>query len=45
MTRPELFVFLALSVGWLAIAGWAFRISRKVSRLEGAAPKADRPSH
>jgi hypothetical protein len=45
MTRPELFVFIALAVGWLAIAAWAFRISRKVARLDGAAPsggQADR---
>ena len=37
MTRPELYVFLALSVGWMAIAAWTFRIARKVDRL--AAPE------
>jgi hypothetical protein len=37
MTRPELFVFIALSAGWLAIAGWTFRIAR----LMGSVP-ADR---
>ena len=38
MTRPELFVFIALSVGWLAIAAWTFRISRLMSSVphEGA---------
>ena len=44
MTRPELFVFIAQFVGWSAIAGWAFRIARKVSRLEGAAPRTDGPT-
>jgi hypothetical protein len=34
MTRPEIFVFLALAVGWLAIAVWTFRIARKVARLQ-----------
>ena len=34
MTRPEIFVFLALAVGWLAIAAWTFRIARKVGRLQ-----------
>lgn len=33
MTRPELFVLIALSVGWLAVAAWALRISLKVQRL------------
>jgi hypothetical protein len=33
MTRPELFVFIALSVGWLSIAAWTFRIARRVDRL------------
>ncbi len=33
MTRPEVFVFVALSVGWLAIAAWTLRIARKVDRL------------
>lgn len=33
MTRPELFVFIALSVGWLAIAAWTFRISRQIGSL------------
>jgi hypothetical protein len=45
MTRPDLFVFIALSVGWVAIAAWAFRIARKVSRLEGAAPAKDDSLH
>ena len=34
MTRAELFVFLALAVGWFAIAAWTFRIARKVRRLD-----------
>lgn len=42
MTRPELFVFVALAVGWLAIAAWALRIARKVRRLEGARPDPER---
>lgn len=36
MTRPELFVFIALSVGWFSIAAWTFRIARKVDRLRAA---------
>jgi hypothetical protein len=47
MTRPEVFVFLALSVGWLAIAAWTLRIARKVDRLGDArgamAPSAGAP--
>jgi len=42
MSRPELFVFIALAVGWSAIAAWSFRISRKVARLEGATPPGAR---
>jgi len=42
MTRPELFVFIALAVGWAAIAAWAFRIARKVARLDGATPGGGR---
>jgi hypothetical protein len=40
MTRPELFVFIALSVGWVAIAAWTFRIARKLDGLAraGATP-------
>ena len=34
MTRPELFVFISLFVGWAGIAAWAFRIGQKVDRLE-----------
>jgi hypothetical protein len=37
MTQAEVFVFVALSVGWVAIAAWTLRIARKVSRLDGAA--------
>ena len=37
MTRPELFVFIALAVGWLAVGAWTFRIARLVSRLTDAA--------
>ena len=33
MTRPELFVFIALFVGWAGIAAWAVRIGRKVDHL------------
>jgi len=33
MTRDELFVFLAMAVGWLTMAAWAFRIARKINRL------------
>jgi hypothetical protein len=33
MTRPEAFVFIALSVGWVAIAAWTLRIARRVDRL------------
>ena len=36
MTRPELFVFIALAVGWVSIAAWTLRISRKLSRLREA---------
>lgn len=42
MTRPELFVFMALSVGWVAIAAWTLRIARKISRLSGQTPGAER---
>jgi hypothetical protein len=34
MTRPEIFVFVALAVGWLAIAAWTVRIAWKVGRLQ-----------
>ena len=40
MTRPELFVFIALSIGWVAIAAWTYRIARKVDRL--ASPDSSR---
>jgi hypothetical protein len=45
MSRPELFVFIALSVGWLSIAAWTFRIARKVDRLSatGEGPGAGAP--
>ena len=43
MTRPELFVFIALSVGWLSIAAWTFRIARKIGRLEGHAGEPGGP--
>lgn len=33
MTRPEVFVFISLFVGWLSIAAWTFRIARKIDRL------------
>lgn len=33
MTRPELFVFLALFVGWGVMAAWALRIARKIDRI------------
>lgn len=36
MTRPELFVFIALSVGWVSIGAWAVRIAVKVNRLSDA---------
>ena len=36
MTRPELFVFIALFVGWAGIAAWAVRIGRKVNHLDQA---------
>jgi hypothetical protein len=35
MTRAEAFVFVAMAVGWLAIAAWTYRIARKVARLDG----------
>lgn len=41
MTRPELFVFIALAVGWLAIAAWTFRIARKIGRLSERDPRAE----
>lgn len=39
MTRDELFVFLAMAVGWLAMAAWTFRLARKINRLS----RSDRP--
>ena len=44
MNRPDLFVYIALGVGWGGLAAWAYRIGRKVTRLEnrmGAADAAD----
>ena len=42
MTRPELFVFIALSVGWLSIAAWTFRIARKIDRLSATGESTGR---
>lgn len=44
MTRPELFVVVALSVGWLAIAAWTFRIARRVDRLSTRASRPEAPT-
>ena len=41
MTRPELFVFIALSVGWAVIGAWTWRIARKVNRLDASTPASD----
>jgi hypothetical protein len=41
MTRPELFVFIALAVGWVAIAAWTLRISNRVSRLSDGNPTSE----
>ncbi len=38
MSRDELFVFLAMGVGWLTLAAWAFRIARKINRLSRDEP-------
>lgn len=43
MTRPELFVSIALSVGWLAIAAWTLRIARKVAGLDERLVDTDGP--
>jgi hypothetical protein len=46
MTRPELFVFIALAVGWIALAAWTHRIARKVDRmgsLEWGTPREEAP--
>jgi hypothetical protein len=37
MTQPEVFVFVALAVGWAAIGAWTLRIARMVNRLSDAA--------
>jgi hypothetical protein len=45
MTRPEVFVFVALSVGWLAIAAWTFRIARRVDRLSARESGSEAPAN
>ncbi len=41
MTRPELFVFIALFVGWAGIAAWAVRIGRMINRLSSPVTPSD----
>lgn len=36
MNRPDLFVYVALACAWLLVGAWAFRISRKVDRLQAS---------
>jgi hypothetical protein len=33
VTRPELFVFIALAIGWAVIAAWTIRLASKLNRL------------
>jgi len=38
VTRPELFVFIALAIGWTALAAWTHHIARKVDRVGSPEP-------
>ena len=44
MNRADLFVYIALVVAWLVIAGWAYRIGRRANRLQEAVDEASESS-
>ena len=40
MSQADLFVYIALALGWGGLAAWAYRIGRKVTRLENRSGEA-----
>jgi len=41
MTRPDLFVYIALAAAWVLIAAWVQRIGRLAHHLQARVEEAD----